>query len=58
MSAQRQITALKRSGARRKRLDEALRSALAQRQNERAACCAQADAAAQRHAELDAVVRM
>ncbi|MBT2793420.1 type III secretion protein [Paraburkholderia strydomiana] len=58
MSAQRQITALKRSGARRERLDEALRGALAQRQNERAACYSQADAAAQRHAELEAVVRM
>ncbi|XUW93406.1 type III secretion protein (plasmid) [Burkholderia sp. M6-3] len=58
MSAQRQIIALKRSSARRERLEEALRAALAQRQNERAVHSAEADAAAQRHAELDAVVRM
>ncbi|HZZ11821.1 MAG TPA: type III secretion protein [Paraburkholderia sp.] len=58
MNARRQITALKRSCARRERLEEALRGALAQCQDERARCCAQADAIAHRNAELDAVVRM
>lgn len=58
MSAQRQITALKRSSARRERLEEALRATLAQRQNERAACCARAEAIALRFEELDAVVNL
>jgi chromosome segregation ATPase len=57
MAAQnRQLTALKRSSARREKLDEALRAELRQRQAERIEILAQVAASAQRVADLDAVI--
>jgi len=52
----RQVTALKRSGARREKIEEALRVQLRQWQNERAGLVAQEAAWVARVAELDAII--